>query len=141
MQGMVYILKFMLVSFVLVKFVQAKDLLNENRQYYRKVDQMQWANKHFCQILFLVFIFLSERPLQVTSEYVISPCVLSMYSEVLDVGDVVDRKICFEWNGNSCMWETQVQIRHCNSYYLYYLMDTPICLARYCSVSMNTTMS
>ena len=50
-------------------------------------------------------------------------------------GETINGKVCFTWNGNTCLWETQIQIKHCTSYYLYYLVDTPPCRSRYCSTS------
>jgi len=62
-------------------------------------------------------------------------------SHPTSAGDLVDRTVCFEWDGNPCMWETEVKIRHCKNYFLYYLMDAPICSARYCTVSMNSYLT
>ena len=48
-------------------------------------------------------------------------------------GETVDGKVCFTgWN--NCVWERQIQIKHCTSYYLYYLVDTTG-FNRYCSTS------
>ena len=50
-------------------------------------------------------------------------------------GETINGKVCFNLEGNTCRYETQIQIKHCNSYYLYYLVDAPGCLSRYCSTS------
>ena len=50
-------------------------------------------------------------------------------------GETINGKVCFNEYGNTCEFETQIQIKHCTSYYLYYLVDTPNCYLRYCSTS------
>ena len=49
------------------------------------------------------------------------------------IGETIDARVCFVSPSDSCSKETQIQIRNCYSYYLYYLVETPICSARYCS--------
>ena len=55
------------------------------------------------------------------------------------VGETINGKVCFnKFAGsvlNSCYEETQIKIKHCISYYLYYLVDAPNCNLRYCSTS------
>ena len=53
-------------------------------------------------------------------------------------GDLVVRKICFKNGGShkyNCGYKGQrtVKIRHCGSYFVYYLTDTPSCYLRYCA--------
>ena len=51
-------------------------------------------------------------------------------------GDLVVRKICFKTSGSqNCGYKGQrtVKIRHCGSYFVYYLTDTPSCYLRYCA--------
>ena len=48
----------------------------------------------------------------------------------IENGQIVDRHICFSWN---CGTIIQVQIIKCDTYFLYYLEDTPSCVLRYCS--------
>ena len=50
-------------------------------------------------------------------------------------GETINGKVCFNDNGNTCHYETQIQIKHCTSYYLYHLVDPPMCELRYCSTS------
>ena len=54
-------------------------------------------------------------------------------------GETINGKVCFTlaFGSNTCYWENQIQIKHCTSYYLYYLvdMDTHGCNLRYCSTS------
>ena len=51
--------------------------------------------------------------------------------------ETVTRTVCFNWLGNTCYHETEIQIRNCGDYLLYYLPNTPICYdgvtIRYCS--------
>ena len=50
-------------------------------------------------------------------------------------GETINGKVCFNDGSNTCYWETQIQIKHCTSYYLYYLLEAPTCWLRYCSTS------
>lgn len=52
-----------------------------------------------------------------------------------NVGETINSTVCFSWNGDSCMYETQVQIQYCKNYFLYYLPSTPYCNQRYCATS------
>ena len=47
--------------------------------------------------------------------------------------EVVSRTICFHTTGDSCDYTTDVKIRNCGEYFLYYLSEVPICDLRYCS--------
>ena len=53
-------------------------------------------------------------------------------------GNTIDGTICFNWSGNICYEQTQIQIKHCNQYFLYYLPDPPGCNYRYCA--SNSTL-
>ena len=46
----------------------------------------------------------------------------------------VSRQVCFHWSGNCCYWSTNIKVRNCGSYYVYYLNGTPSgqCDLRYC---------
>ena len=46
----------------------------------------------------------------------------------------VTRQVCFRW-GNCCRWSTNIKVRNCGSFYVYYLSGTPkgYCNLRYCS--------
>ena len=44
----------------------------------------------------------------------------------------VTRKVCFHWSSNCCHWSTDIEVRNCGSYYIYYLSGTPTCAVRYC---------
>ena len=50
-------------------------------------------------------------------------------------GETINGKVCFNYEGNTCDYETQIQIKHCTSYYLYYLVEAPNDFSRYCSTS------
>ncbi|CAH3155028.1 unnamed protein product [Porites evermanni] len=44
----------------------------------------------------------------------------------------VTRKACFHWS-NCCSLSTNIKVRNCGSYYVYYLKSTGSCWYRYCS--------
>ena len=48
-------------------------------------------------------------------------------------GQIVDRQVCFTNSVNSCLFNIQVQVIKCDTYFLYYLEDIPWCSYRYCS--------
>ena len=50
-------------------------------------------------------------------------------------GETINGKVCFTFFTSTCYYETQIQIKHCTSYYLYYLVDAPSSWFRYCSTS------
>ena len=50
-------------------------------------------------------------------------------------GETINGKVCFNFYDFTCYRETQIQIKHCTSYYLYYLDEAPTNPARYCSTS------
>jgi len=45
----------------------------------------------------------------------------------------VTRQVCFHWNSNCSYWSTNIQVRNCGSFYVYYFNGTPTCSLRYCS--------
>ena len=49
----------------------------------------------------------------------------------------VSRRVCFHWRGNCCYWSTNISVRNCGSYYVYYLSGTPsgYCPLRYCGTN------
>ena len=49
-------------------------------------------------------------------------------------GETINGKVCFNVGSNTCHEETQIQIKHCTSYYLYYLVEAGS-FSRYCSTS------
>ena len=48
----------------------------------------------------------------------------------------VTRTVCFHW-GSCCRWSTNIKVRNCGSYYVYYLSGTPSghCSLRYCGTN------
>ena len=46
----------------------------------------------------------------------------------------VSRQVCFHWiDSGCCQWSTNIKVRNCGSYYVYYLSGTPGgCHLRYC---------
>ena len=47
----------------------------------------------------------------------------------------VSRTACFHWSGNCCLWSTNIKVRNCGSYYVYYLSGTPARNLRYCGTN------
>jgi cysteine-rich repeat protein len=45
---------------------------------------------------------------------------------------VVARQACFNWSGNTCSWNANIQVVACPGYYLYNLVAPPACSLRYC---------
>ena len=48
------------------------------------------------------------------------------------LGENVIRQVCFNWAGNSCNWNTNVEIKNCGGFYLYKLKAIPNCNLKYC---------
>ena len=48
-------------------------------------------------------------------------------------GETKNAKVCFHGRSDKCEWSTNIKIRHCGSYFIYYLPDTPICELGYCA--------
>ena len=46
----------------------------------------------------------------------------------------VSRQVCFHWS-NCCQYSTNIKVRNCGSYYVYYLSGTPSCILRYCGTN------
>ena len=47
----------------------------------------------------------------------------------------VSRQVCFHWTSSCCQWSTNIKVRNCGSYYVYYLSGTPNCYLRYCGTN------
>ena len=50
--------------------------------------------------------------------------------------EVVTRKVCFSYQSGSsspCTWTSEIKVKNCITYFLYYLVDTPICNIGYCA--------
>ena len=45
----------------------------------------------------------------------------------------VIRTVCIAWDGNSCLWNTDVEIRMCSEFYVYKLKNVPVCNSKYCA--------
>lgn len=45
---------------------------------------------------------------------------------------IVERKVCFNWNGDCCHWSVNIRVQNCNEYYFYELPKVPRCNLRYC---------
>ena len=46
----------------------------------------------------------------------------------------VSRQVCFR-GSTCCHWSTNIKVRNCGSYYVYYLSGTPLCALRYCGTN------
>ncbi|KAL9961356.1 hypothetical protein ACROYT_G030277 [Oculina patagonica] len=47
----------------------------------------------------------------------------------------VTRQVCFHWYSGCCQWSTNIQVKNCGSFYVYYFNGTPDnnrCQFRYC---------
>ena len=47
--------------------------------------------------------------------------------------------VCYNWSGATCNWSNQISITHCGSYFVFLLVDPPVCNLRYCNVWCCTT--
>ena len=45
---------------------------------------------------------------------------------------MVTRKVCYNWNGNCCLWSNNIEVVNCGQYYVYKLSKPPHCTLRYC---------
>ena len=45
----------------------------------------------------------------------------------------VIRTVCIAWDGNSCLWNTDVEIRMCSEFFVYKLKNVPVCNSKYCA--------
>ena len=48
------------------------------------------------------------------------------------LGENVIQQVCFNWSGDSCRWNSNVEIKKCLGYYLYKLEATSNCSLKYC---------
>ncbi|XP_004587139.4 uromodulin [Ochotona princeps] len=47
---------------------------------------------------------------------------------------IVTRSACAHWNGNCCLWDSQIQVKACaDGYYVYNLTPAPECHLAYCT--------
>jgi cysteine-rich repeat protein len=46
---------------------------------------------------------------------------------------IVDRQVCFNWDGNMCNWKISIQVRDCGPFTMFRLFPVPACALRYCS--------
>lgn len=52
-----------------------------------------------------------------------------------DEGEQLTVEVCFiddTGNGNDCSWSQNFEITHCGEYYVYFLPEFLLCIARYC---------
>ena len=51
----------------------------------------------------------------------------------------VARQVCFNWSSNCCLWNINIEVRNCGSYFVYNLPLTPVCTLRYCDIAILLT--
>lgn len=49
-------------------------------------------------------------------------------------GTTTTGTVCYNWSGNTCNWSNQIQITHCSTFYVFYLITPAGCSFRYCTV-------
>ena len=49
------------------------------------------------------------------------------------IGEEVKRKICFNWNGNSCLFSRNIKVTNCGAYYVYKLPKPDYYSMGYCA--------
>ena len=52
-----------------------------------------------------------------------------------NIGQSVDRIVCFHWSSNTCYEQSLIKIRNCGHFFLYYLPNVPACNNRYCGTT------
>ena len=45
----------------------------------------------------------------------------------------VTRSVCFTKNEDTCRYQTEIQVRNCGFFFVYFLPDVNLCSLRYCS--------
>ncbi|UJR07342.1 hypothetical protein I4U23_011629 [Adineta vaga] len=48
-------------------------------------------------------------------------------------GITVNGTICYSWSSDSCLWSNTILITHCDTFYVFLLIDTEFCSLRYCT--------
>ena len=57
-------------------------------------------------------------------------------SHPTSLGETVTRTVCFQGSSSLPCWRsTEIKVRNCGQYFLYRLVDTPICYLGYCANS------
>ena len=54
-------------------------------------------------------------------------------SHPTSLGETVTRTVCFQFGSDTCYRSTQIKVRNCGQFFLYRLVDTPVCTAGYCA--------
>src|SRR5579871_861295 len=50
------------------------------------------------------------------------------------VGDTTSGNVCFNWDTNTCMYTTPINVTNCNGFFVFALSAPPICDARFCTI-------
>jgi hypothetical protein len=45
---------------------------------------------------------------------------------------IVDRDVCFNWDGSDCNWKVAINVRNCGPFTMFKLFPVPACALRYC---------
>ena len=53
-------------------------------------------------------------------------------SHPTSLGETVTRTMCFQL-GSTCQYSTVIKVRNCGQFFLYRLVDTPLCYLGYCA--------
>lgn len=51
---------------------------------------------------------------------------------------IVNRQVCYNWNGDCCNWQNNIKVRNCGDYFVYQLQKPPTCPLRYCGNGRST---
>ena len=57
-------------------------------------------------------------------------------SHPTSLGETVTRTVCFHYGSGQnakCKWSSEIKVRNCGQFYLYRLVDTPLCYLGYCA--------
>lgn len=48
---------------------------------------------------------------------------------------IVDREVCFHWEGEDCHFKVPIKVRNCGAFLVYRLQPVPTCALRYCGAN------
>ena len=49
-------------------------------------------------------------------------------------GSTTTGTVCYYWSGATCNWSNQISTTNCNGYFVFLLIDPPVCNLRYCNI-------
>ena len=106
----------------------------EPNQFYKYQQSPDWQGAAWYRMAEPAGTTIPEKPVEHMQCNTLSTGWLNGHHPTT-AGETINGKVCFKFGSNPCLFETQIQIKHCTSYYLYYLVDEPSCESRYCSTS------